>query len=305
MSLASQVAEPSSAGGPAGPPLSAAPGRPGAAREMARERANALGSYLQARRALVTPEQAGLRTTGVRRVPGLRREEVAMLAGISADYYLRLERGRDRNPSVQVLEAISRVLELDDENRDHLRALAGHPPRPRREQDSAPPAATLTLLESLPQPAFIEDASFDVVASNAAARAVSPRLAPGGNQLRAIFLDPDEQALHPDWQDVTECLVASLRQAVGRAGDDSRLGGLVGDLLERSPRFAELWARHDVRGQRGAPVRIDHPRAGILTLHRERLAVSGAEGLALVVLHAKPGSDDAARLARLTVTTRG
>src|SRR5690606_4592780 len=144
MSRTSQVTEPSSAGGPAGPRLLAARGS-GAAGAAAKERTNALGSYLQAHRALVTPEQAGLRTFGVRRVPGLRREEVAMPAGISADYYLRLERGRDRNPSAQVLEAIARVLELDDENRDHLRALAGHPPRPRRGPDGAPPAATLTL----------------------------------------------------------------------------------------------------------------------------------------------------------------
>lgn len=305
MSRASRLAEPSSAGGLAGPRLSVVPRPVGPDHDVARERRNALGSYLQARRALVTPQQAGIPAVGVRRVPGLRREEVAMLAGISVDYYLRLERGRDRNPSAQVIEALARVLRLDDEHVAHLQSLAGRPPRPPRpRRDDDVPGATLTLLHSLPQPAFIEDAHFDIVAANAAARALSPRLTEGGNQLRDIFLDPEEKALHPDWEDATECLVASLRQAVGSALDNPRFGALVAELRDASPRFRELWARHDVRAQRPSAIRIDHPRAGLLTLHRERLVISGTEGLVLVVLHAEPGSSDAERLARLTAKVR-
>ncbi|MEJ5913499.1 helix-turn-helix domain-containing protein, partial [Pseudokineococcus sp. 1T1Z-3] len=178
---------------------------------------NALGAFLRARRELVTPQQAGLPVLGVRRTPGLRREEVAMLAGISADYYLRLERGRDRHPSVQVLESIAQVLQLDDDHLQHLLTLVAEVPRRRRRpaRRQAPPGGALKLLGSLQQPAFIEDRYFDVLAVNPLATALSPRLVAGGNQLRALFVDPAEQALHRQWEAVTECFVANLRQAVG------------------------------------------------------------------------------------------
>ncbi|MBB4907379.1 hypothetical protein H4W32_006904 [Actinophytocola algeriensis] len=114
-----------------------------------------------------------------------------------------------------------------------------------------------------------------------------------------MFLDPAEQALHPDWQNVTQCLVANLRQSVGKDVDDSRFVELTGELARRSPRFRELWARHDVRSQYGAPIRIHHPRVGALTLNRERLGISGAEGLMLVVYHPDAGSADADKLTRL------
>ncbi|RPF19922.1 helix-turn-helix domain-containing protein [Myceligenerans xiligouense] len=267
-------------------------------------RTNALGSYLRARRGLVTPEQAGLPDAGVRRVPGLRREEVAMLAGISADYYLRLERGRDRNPSVQVLESLARVLRLDDDHFAHLLTLvADAPRRPRRRPpEETPPAGALKLLDSLVQPAFIEGRYFDVLASNALARALDPRLVAGGNQLRDLFLDPSEQALHPEWRNVAECFVANLRQAAGNDVDDPRLVALINELSRVSPYFRRLWARHEVRGQRGTPLRIDHPRLGELTLNRERLSIGGAEDLMLVVYHPDAGSGDAAKLARLAST---
>ncbi|GAB2497749.1 helix-turn-helix transcriptional regulator [Promicromonospora xylanilytica] len=262
---------------------------------------NALGAYLRARRELVTPQQAGIPDSGVRRVPGLRREEVAMLAGISADYYLRLERGRDRNPSGQVLDALARVLRLDDDHVAHLRTLVAEAPpqRKRRPGDEAPPAGALKLLDALVQPAFIEGPYFDVVASNALARALSPRLVPGRNQLRDLFLDPDEQDLYPDWKDVTECFVANLRQAVGKDVDDPRFVELAQELSQASPRFRQLWARHEVRGQRGTPMRLDHPQVGELTVNRERLEISGADGLMLVVLHPDAGSSDADKLALL------
>jgi transcriptional regulator with XRE-family HTH domain len=261
--------------------------------------ANALGTYLRARRELVTPRQAGIPEVGVRRVPGLRREEVAMLAGISADYYLRLERGRDRNPSPQVLESIARVLRLDDDHVAHLRSLVGETPRPRGPREEVPPPGALNLLHSLAQPAFIEGRYFDILASNSLARAISPGLAAGGNQLRDMFLNPAEQALHPEWENVTECFVANLRLAVGNDHDDPRFTALTGELSQASPRFRQLWARHEVRGQRGGPIRLDHPTVGALTLNRDRLAISGTQDLMLVVYHPEAGSTDADKLALL------
>ncbi|GID28722.1 helix-turn-helix transcriptional regulator [Paractinoplanes brasiliensis] len=262
---------------------------------------NLLGAFLRARRELVTPEQAGIPDVGVRRVPGLRREEVAMLAGISADYYLRLERGRDRRPSVQVLESIARVLRLDDDHWAHLLSLVadGSKRRRRKPRKEVPPPGILKLVGSLAQPAFLEDRYFDIVASNRLARALSPRYAPGGNQMRDLFLDPAEQALHPEWQNVTECFVANLRQAVGTDIDDPRFIELTGELSLASPRFRQLWGRHEVRGQTGAPVQLNHPQVGELTLNRERLAVGGTEGLMLIVFHADAGSEHADKLALL------
>ncbi|MEO3771810.1 helix-turn-helix transcriptional regulator [Micromonospora sp. B9E7] len=262
---------------------------------------NELGAFLSARRALVTPQQAGIPNGGVRRVPGLRREEVAMLAGVSADYYLRLERGRDRNPSVQVLESIARVLQLDDEHLAHLLTLVAGAPRKRRRRArrETVPSGALKLLDSLVQPAFIEGRYFDILASNRLATALSPGLVEGGNQLRDLFLNPAEQALHPDWENITECFVANLRQAVGTDIDDPRFIELTGELSLASARFRQLWARHEVRGQRGTPIRLDHPQVGELVLNRERLSIAGTEGLMLVVYHPDAGSDNAEKLALL------
>lgn len=224
-----------------------------------------------------------------------------MLAGISADYYLRLERGRDRHPSVQVLESIARVLQLDEDHFAHLLTLVSEvsPQRRSRPRKETPPAGALKLLDSLVQPAFIEDRYFDILASNRLARALSPGLAAGGNQLRDLFLDPAEQALHPEWTNVTECFVANLRQAVGNDVDDPRFIELTGELTLASPRFRRLWARHEVRGQRGTPIRLNHPQIGELTLNRERLSIGGTDGLMLVVYHPDAGSGDADKLALL------
>jgi transcriptional regulator with XRE-family HTH domain len=262
---------------------------------------NPLGEYLRARRGLVTPERAGIDDRGGRRVPGLRREEVAMLAGISADYYLRLERGRDRNPSVQVLESIARVLQLDDENTTYLLSLAADKPRRRRRRTRTEtvPAGMLKLLSGLTQPAFVEGRYFDVLAVNRFATALSPRLAVGRNQLRDMFLDPEEIALHPDWDGTTECLISSLRHSVGTDIDDPRFIELVGELSLASPRFRAMWSRHDVGVQSGASTVFDHPQVGEMQLYRERLSISGAECLHLVVYHPEAGSVDAEKLALL------
>jgi transcriptional regulator with XRE-family HTH domain len=265
------------------------------------ESANPLGAFLRARRALVTPQQAGIPDAGVRRVPGLRREEVAQLAGISADYYLRLERGRDRHPSLQVLESIARVLQLDDDHFAHLLTLVAEVPRQRKRRlrTETPPTGVLKLLDSLVQPAFIEDRYFDILAANRMATALSPGLAVGGNQLRNMFTDPAEQALHPEWEQVTECFIANLRQAVGTDVDDPRFIELTGELTLASPRFRQLWARHEVRRQWGTPIRLRHPQVGDMTLNRERLAINGTDDLMLVVYHPDAGSDAVDKLSLL------
>ncbi|MFF1700156.1 helix-turn-helix domain-containing protein [Streptomyces sp. NPDC058257] len=168
------------------------------------ESGNRLGSYLRARRGLVSPAQAGIPPGGNRRVPGLRREEVALLAGISPDYYLRLERVRDTNPSPQVLESLARVLRLDDVERTYLLSLTAARPRaprrraPRRKRPEHVPARVQQLLAHLQIPAFVEGRAFDALASNSMAVALSPRLRPGQDRLRSLFLDPEEQPFHPD-----------------------------------------------------------------------------------------------------------
>jgi transcriptional regulator with XRE-family HTH domain len=265
------------------------------------EKPNTLGAFLSARRARVTPQQAGIPDGGVRRVPGLRREEVAMLAGISADYYLRLERGRDRHPSVQVLESIARVLRLDDEHLAHLLSLVADVPRKRvrRPRKEVVPPGALKLLGSLVQPAFIEGRYFDILASNDLARALSPRLDVGGNPLRDLFLSPADHDLHPTWEDMTECYVASLRKAVGTDIDNPRFIELTGQLSLGSAHFRQLWARHEVRAQVGTTIRFNHPQVGPLDLNRERLAIGGSDGLTLVLYHADAGSADADKLALL------
>ncbi|AXE83393.1 helix-turn-helix transcriptional regulator [Streptomyces sp. Go-475] len=262
---------------------------------------NLLGDYVRARRELVTPEQVGIPVVGARRVPGLRREEVAMLAGISADYYLRLEQGRDRNPSVQVLESLARALQLDDDATAHLLRLgAGRPRRPTpRSRNETVPEGIATLVATLPLPAVVEGRYFDVLAANALATALSPRLAPGGNRLRDLFLDPAEQALHPDWEKAAEGMVAGFRRSVGTETDDPRFVALVGELSLASDHFSRLWARHDIEVCEGAPKDIDHPRVGRLRLNRELLGIGGAAGQTLVLFHPDPGTDDAGKLALL------
>ena len=263
--------------------------------------ANLLGDYLRARRELVQPETAGLRVNGVRRVAGLRREEVAMLAGISSDYYLRLEQGRDRHPSVQVLEALARVLDLDQAATDYLLSLATSRPRQRRRRPrrETVPAGVRQLLGVLGLPAFVEGRYFDVLAANRLALALSPNLQEGQNRLRDVFLDPAEQSLFPEWDQATAQLVAGFRESVGTDTDDPRFVQLVGELSLSSERFRQLWARHDVQSREGRPVLIRHPQAGELTVHREKLAIGGAEGQVLAVYHAQPGTSSAEKLALL------
>lgn len=268
---------------------------------------NALGDFLRARRDLVTPNQVGLPSSGTRRVPGLRREEVAMLAGISSEYYLRLEQGRYRNPSSHVLEALARVLRLDEESATYLAGLADGraAPAPRRRgKPELVPSGLLRFLHALPMPAFVEGRYLDVLEANLLATLISPRLVKGANRLRDVFLNPEERDLFIDWELATEGLVASFRQAVGSETDDPRSVELVGQLSLESPRFRRLWGRHDIGGRRGAMMRLDHPIVGELHLNREKLIVGEAQNLTVAIYHADVGSEDAEKLALLASTIR-
>jgi transcriptional regulator with XRE-family HTH domain len=269
---------------------------------MSDDRANLLGNYLRARRALVTPAQAGLPAGGNRRVPGLRREELAMLAGISADYYLRLERGRDKNPSAQVLESLARVLHLDELETEYLLGLAAARPRPqRRPKPERVPARLHQLLASVQVPAFAEGRAFDVLASNRLAVALSPRLQPGYNRLRSLLLDPEEQAFQQDWTRSTEGFIAAFRKSIGDDIDNPRFVELVGELALSSERFRTLWARHDVRSLEGGTTTVNHPVVGELHLHRDKLPV---DDVLLVLYYADQGSESDEKLRLLASLTQ-
>ncbi|MEU2606717.1 helix-turn-helix transcriptional regulator [Streptomyces albus] len=258
------------------------------------ETGNRLGDYLRARRGLVTPAQAGLPSGGNRRVPGLRREEVALLAGISPDYYLRLERGRDKNPSPQVLDSLARVLRLDDVERTYLLGLAAARPRaPRRKRPEHVPARVHELLAHLQLPAFVEGRAFDVLAANRMAVALSPRLRPGHNRLRSLLLDPEEQSFHQDWPKATADFVAALRTTIGDDTDNFRFVELVGELALASQRFRTLWARHDIRPLDGGTTTVHHPVVGELRLHRDKLPV---EDVILVVYYPDKDSESDEKL---------
>jgi transcriptional regulator with XRE-family HTH domain len=263
---------------------------------------NILGEYLRARREQVDPRDVGLRVAGVRRTPGLRREEVATLAGISADYYLRLEQGRDRHPSAQVLESLARVFGLDPAATGYLLSLAAARPSPSRRArprpETAPPGVR-QLLGAVGLPAFVESRSFDVLAVNDRATALSPAIRVGENRLRSVFLDPAERALYPDWPKVIVGMVGAFRASIGTATDDPRVIQLVGELSLASEEFRKTWARHDVRVLGSGTARIRHPVAGELSLNREKLPVGGTNGQLLVIYHAEPGSDSARALERL------
>jgi len=265
-------------------------------------RTNTLGEYLRARRELVDPAEAGLPVTGVRRTPGLRREEIATLAGISADYYLRLEQGRDRNPSPAVLAALARVFGLDPAATQYLLSLSGaraRPAGPRRARREVVAPGIRQLLDAVGLPAFVENRMFDVLEANRLATALSPSIRPGANRLRSMFLEEDERDLHPDWEHAIGGMVASFRASIGADAGDPRIAQLVGELSLASEPFRRLWARHDVRPLAGAATGLRHPQVGLLELRREKLAIGDSGGQLLVLYHAEPGSDSARSLALL------
>lgn len=261
---------------------------------------NALGAFLRARRGQLQPEQVGLAGGGRRRTPGLRREEVATLAGISSDYYLRLEQGRGRSPSIQVLEALARVLLLDPAETTYLLSLvAPRARRPSRPKAERVPKGVLLLLESLSLPAFVLNRYRDVLAANRLAVALSPNMRPGVNRLRAAFLDPAERELNENWEQATASAVGQLRSTMGAEADDPRVVALIGELSMKSEHFRRLWAQQSVVASSGGPATLHHPEVGEMQLYREKLEIAGAEGQVLVIYHAEPSSRSAESLALL------
>ncbi|GAA4683108.1 helix-turn-helix transcriptional regulator [Frondihabitans cladoniiphilus] len=255
---------------------------------------NLIGDYLRARREQVRPEDVGLVDNGRRRVRGLRRDELAMLAGISTEYYTRLEQGRDQHPSTQVLDAVSRALNLDEDGRTHLYLLASPKPgksRVVRRAERVRPSVQQLLDSWTDTAAYVHDPLLNVVASNALARALSPMFDPGENVLKSTFLDSAVHELLPDWETKVVTLVAALRAMVGPDVEDVRLTELVGELSVKSPVFARLWSRHDVRPQSGDGQHImQHESVGELKLTYDKFQVGGTEGQTLVIYHADPGS---------------
>jgi transcriptional regulator with XRE-family HTH domain len=267
---------------------------------------NVIGEYLRARRELVQPEDVGLQNLGRRRTPGLRREEVAMLAGVSADYYIRLEQGRDQHPSTQVLDAFARVLRLDEEATAHLHGLAQPPPR-RRRRSSRPeraPDAVVQMITSWPTtPAYIFGRYLDVLSANPLASALAPWFTAGENLVRGAFLDPRRRELRPDWERSLGGTVAALRANVGADIDDPRLTELVGELSLRSEQFRQLWARHDARPKGSGTTVMHHPQVGRLELSYTKFPIPDTDRLTLSIYHAAPGSPSERALALLATTT--
>ncbi len=264
-------------------------------------RPNALGDYLRARRDRIRPEDVGLVAGDRRRVPGLRREELALLAGISTDYYLRLEQGRDQNPSAQVLDALAEALRLDAEATAHLHRLARPAPRRRaRPRVERVPVGIAQLVGQLPLPAFVTDKYMDVLATNSSAVALSPNFTHGRNLLRQMFLDPGSRDLYLDWERATANAVGGLRARAGADPTDPRMIELVGELSLGSDRFRTLWARADV-GYRsdGTAAPMRHPQVGELLLRKEKLDIPKTDGMQLVIFHAEPGSETALAMALL------
>ncbi|MGW9183988.1 helix-turn-helix transcriptional regulator [Agromyces sp. NPDC055661] len=265
--------------------------------------------FLMSRRAKLTPEQAGLPAGPNRRVAGLRRTEVAVLAGVSVEYYAKLERGAIAGASASVLDAVADALQLDDTERAHLfdlaRAADGIPAsgRPRRRTTrQAPSRASLQwTLESITGGiAFVRNQYSDLLATNALGRAFySPLIGDGGrtpNLARFQFLDPASRDFYPDWDLFAEMCVAIMRADAGRNPHDRTMQDLVGELSTRSETFRRLWAAHDVRTHGAGTKRFNHPVVGELTLAYEEFTLTAEPGLVMLVYTAEPGSPSAERL---------
>lgn len=272
--------------------------------------------FLMSRRAKLTPEQAGLPAGPNRRVAGLRRTEVAVLAGVSVEYYAKLERGSIAGASSSVLDAISSALQLDETERAHLfdlaRAADGIPAsgRPRRRttrQAPARPSLHWTLEAITGGVAFVRNQYQDLLATNALGRAFySPLIGDGGrtpNLARFQFLDPASRDFYPDWELFAEMCVGIMRAEAGRNPHDRAFQDLVGELSTQSETFRTLWGAHDVRTHGAGTKRFNHPLVGEMTFAYEELSLTAEPGLVMIVYTAEPGSPSAERLELLASWT--
>jgi transcriptional regulator with XRE-family HTH domain len=265
--------------------------------------------FLTTRRARITPDEVGLRVFGQRRVPGLRREEVAMLAGLSVDYYNRLERGNLGGASESVLDALADALRLDDAERAHLfdLARASQPTsrsRRRSTTQTVRPSVQWMLDSMTGSAAFAENGRLDALGANQLGRALYPVLFGEGrrqppNWARFVFLHPEAPSFYGDWDRAAKDCVAILRSEAGRSPHDRELTDLVGELATRSEEFRGLWAAHNVRLHTKGIKRFNHPVVGELELSFDRLEVAADPGLMIVAYTADPGSRSAEALALL------
>ncbi len=263
---------------------------------MAHE-ASALGEYLRARRERLLPEDVGLAATKRRRVAGLRREELATLAGISSAYYLRLEQGRATSPSAQVVDALARALRLDTRSTQYLHALAA----PAAGGISDPDVSAHALAEVIDQflmPAIVVNRYRDVLAANPLARSLSPEFTPGQNVVRWRLLDPAAKEIYANWDEATEIAVNALRELSGQHPLDPGMRALIAELSDASSRFRELWGCAEV-GDRLGIHHMRHPLVGDLYLYRHRLDAHYPGGDHVLLYRAEPNSDSARALEKL------
>ena len=257
-----------------------------------------IAEFLASRRAKVTPEQAGLPTYGARRVPGLRREEVASLAGVSVEYYKRLERGNASGVSDSVLEALAGALQLDDAERAHLHDLARavNPVAPKRRRSAQQRVRPVVqrIVDAMSTPAIVRNGRVDYLSANALGRALYAPLFESReqppNSARFTFLDPAAQDFYVDWERVAKDLVAHLRSEAGRNPYDKGLSDLVGELSTRSQEFGAWWAAHNVRYHQTGTKRLHHPVVGDMELAYEVMELPADTGMTISTYTAEPGS---------------
>jgi transcriptional regulator with XRE-family HTH domain len=267
--------------------------------------------FLTSRRAKITPEQAGLTSFGPRRVPGLRREEVAVLAGVSVPYYTRIERGNMNGVSDSVLEALARALQLDEAERAHLFDLAyalrpsPSPPRRRARRQRVRPSVQHILDGLSGAAAFVHDARLDNLAANHLAYALYSDMfgraaGPGPvNSARYVFLDPGARDFYADWERAASDVVAILRTAAGRDPCDRDLSDLVGELSTQSAEFRTRWAAHNVRFHDTGTKHYHHPTVGDISLTYNRMELAADPGLAITIYTAEPNSTSSEALSLL------
>lgn len=256
--------------------------------------------FLASRRARITPDKAGLPAYGGnRRVPGLRREEVALLAGVSVDYYVRMERGNLSGVSHSVLDAVATALQLDEAEREHLFDLARRfaetaPVRRKHTPQRIRPVVQQVLDAITDAPAWVRNARHDLLAANRLARALyAPLLADPhrpANNARFVFLDPAGRDFFPDWDRAADDIAAMLRSEAGRNPHDKDLTDLIGELTTRSAEFSRRWAAHDVRFHRTGRKCIHHPVVGDLQLNFEAMSLASDPDLTMLVYTADPGT---------------